>query len=527
MSSHVDPADLPEEPSPEVSPLRVLVALLVIVAVGAGGWLALRDVAETRTARAEARSLPDTWFAPYVDTTLTPTVAFQDRAANVARDVVLGFVVAGKGAAASCTPTWGTFHTLEGAATAIDLDRRVAQVRGQGGEAIPSFGGQANSELAVACKDEGELRSAYRAVIDRYEASTIDFDIEGAALSDRAANARRAKAVKALQDDIRSGGGRLAVWLTLPVTPEGLQPDALGVIRSMVQAKVDLAGVNVMAMDFGVPSAGKDMRGAVLSSLRATHRQLGAVLGRDLSATQLWGRLGATVMIGQNDVPEERFGVADARALVRFAREHGLARVSTWSLNRDVQCGATFPIIGTLSNVCSGVAQEPHEFGHTFSRLKGHARAKSAVVGDPAVLTVASGQVEDDPKRSPYPIWEPEQSYRAGYKVVWHQAVYVAKWFTQGQTPDAQTADPGQAPWRLIGPVLKTDRPPKLERLPPGTHPAWSAGKVFRAGDRVLHDGLPYRAKWYTQGDVPGKAGPDGTPSPWTPLFRVPGQPAP
>ena len=525
MSAPIDPAGLPDAPAPRLSPLRVVVALLVLAALGAGAFLGLRDVAETRVAEADAASRQATWFAPYVDATLTPTVAFQERATNPARDLVLGFVVAGKKAEQRCTPTWGTYETLDGAASAMDLDRRVAQVRGQGGDPIVSFGGQANDELASACDDPDELRSAYLSVIERYAADTVDFDIEGAALSDTAANARRAKAIKAIQDDVRAKKGRLAVWLTLPVTPDGLNPDALAVVRSMTSQGVDVAGVNVMAMDFGVPSAAKDMRAAVLSSLRATHGQVGALLGRDLSVSERWARIGATVMIGQNDVKGERFTTADARALVRFANEHGLARVSTWSLNRDVQCGATFPVIGTLSNLCSGVAQKPQEFTKTFARLRGTARAKSAVVTPTGALPSATGDLKDDPARSPYPIWRPEQPYREGYKVVWHQAVYVAKWYTQGDTPDAQNVEPGQAPWRLIGPVLSTDRAPEIPKLPAGTHPAWSVKKVFRAGDRVLYKGLPYRASWYTQGDVPGGTGPNGTPSPWTPLYRTPGEP--
>jgi chitinase len=526
VTAGLDPASLPDQPRPQLSPLRVLIALVLVAAVGTGGWFGLRDVAETRLAKADAASRHATWFAPYVDATLMPTVAFQDRSASPARDVALGFIVAGKGAQDRCTPTWGTYDTLDGAAARLDLDRRIAQVRGQGGDPIVSFGGQANSELAVACDDPDELRAAYRAVIDRYGVDTLDFDIEGGALADEAANARRAKAVKAIQDDVRARGGRLAVWLTLPVTAEGLNPDAIGVVRSMVAERVDVAGVNVMAMNFGARSAAKDMLGAVEGSLEATGRQLGALLGRDLTESQRWGRLGATVMIGQNDTDGERFTVAHARALVRFAREHGLARVSTWSLNRDVQCGSTFPVIGTHSNLCSGVAQRPGEFTRTFARLRGTARAKSAVVTSTHTLPSATGRTEDDPKRSPYPIWEPEKAYREGYKVVWHQAVYVAKWYTQGDTPDAQNLAAGQAPWRLLGPVLSTDRAPEIPKLPAGTHPAWRPSRVFRAGDRVLHEGLPYRASWYTQGDVPGEAGPNGTPSPWIPLYRVPGEPA-
>jgi chitinase len=133
--------------------------------------------------------------------------------------------------------------------------------------------------------------------------------------------------------------------------------------------------------------------------------------------------------------------------------------------------------------------------------------------------------VKDDPARSPYPIWVPEKAYREGYKVVWHQAVYVAKWYTVGTTPDAQNLDPGDAPWRLLGPVLSTDRPPAIPKLPKGTHPEWNEERTYRAGAKVLHEGLPYRASWFTQGDAPGEGGPAGSPSPWVPLFKEPGAP--
>jgi chitinase len=524
-----DPAILPEAPEPQLSAWRVLVALLMVAALGGGGFLVAREATSTDPALADAKPGSGPWFAPYVDVTLTPTYAFQDRAANPAKNVALGFVVAGRASDEQCTPTWGSYETLDGAATAMDLDRRVAQLRGQGGDPIVSFGGQANRELAVACSDPAELESAYRDVIERYSADTVDFDIEGAALADTAANERRAAVVKKIQDDVRGRRGRLAVWLTLPVTPEGLRPDALAVVTAMLDARVDLAGVNVMSMDFGVPSAGEDMRKAILSSVDATRDQISALFGRAgarLNSRNLWRKIGVTVMIGQNDVRGESVSVADAKAVAKYAADHGVGRVSTWSLNRDVQCGVTFPVLGTLSNTCSGVVQRPLQFTKTFSVLRGSVQASAAQVTEPDLLPEATTATRDDPARSPYPIWEPEQAYREGYKVVWHQAVYVAKWFSQGQTPDAANVEPSQSAWRLIGPVLRTDRAPQIEKLPPGTHPRWGAGTVYHAGDKILYDGLPYQAGWWTQGDVPGEPGRSGTISPWRPLYSIPGEPA-
>ncbi|HEV7774788.1 MAG TPA: hypothetical protein VGO48_16015, partial [Conexibacter sp.] len=150
--------------------------------------------------------------------------------------------------------------------------------------------------------------------------------------------------------------------------------------------------------------------------------------------------------------------------------------------------------------------------------LHGNPRAQAAAVTAPDLLPEATTATRDDPARSPYPIWQPEQAYHEGYKVVWHQAVYVAKWYSQGQTPDAENVAASDSLWRLVGPVLRTDHAPRIPKLPAGTYPAWSRTKVFRAGDRTLYKGLPYQASWYTQGDVPGATGPAGAPSPWKPL---------
>jgi chitinase len=126
------------------------------------------------------------WYAPYVDTTLTPQFHFEDPGDNPSDQVVLGFVVASdKG---TCEPSWGTHFSLDEAATKLDLDRRIARLRqrstgGQTGDVIVSFGGAINNELALRCDSVDALVSAYSAVIERYQLTTIDFDIEGAALA--------------------------------------------------------------------------------------------------------------------------------------------------------------------------------------------------------------------------------------------------------------------------------------------------------------------------------------------------------
>lgn len=503
-------------PGRRLSLLRVLVALCLLAGLGYGGYLGVRH------RLAPVAAIRSTWFAPYVDVTLSPAFPFQSTSADPARQAVLGFVVAAPGQ--PCTPSWGGAYTLAAAGQSLALGSRIAQLQRDGAQAIVSFGGQRHTSLDAGCTSTPRLAAAYRSVIGRYRLTTIDLDVEGAALGDFAASQRRAAAMAAVERAARASHRQLRVWLTLPVEPSGLQDNALSVIRLMLRDRVQLAGINLMTMDFSQPpAAGRSLLGQAESALTASHAQLASLLpryGLHLQPQQIWQWLGATVMIGQNDVRAERFTIADARGLTRFAARHHLGRVSMWSLNRDAQCGSSFPETGLLSNTCSGTAQPRLGFSRVFGRLRGQATAVPLTPGG----TVLPPRPDTRAADAPYPLWSPAASYQQGYKVVEDGEIYQAKWYNTGQDPAAQVQYSWQTPWELLGPVLPGDRAPHL-KLPAGTYPAWSIGSQYRAGDKVLYRGLPYQAKWVNQGVSPAGEAADPAGSPWRPLFRIPGEP--
>jgi chitinase len=460
------------------------------------------------------------WFAPYVDTTLAPLLQFQDPTASPPRSVVLGFVVADPHSA--CSPSWGGVYSLSAASDALDLDRRIARFRQQGGSATVSFGGQANTELAVSCNDTTRLAAAYRSVVTRYHLASIDLDIEGGALNDSASFARRAAAIRQVQAALAKSGKKLSVWLTLPVAPAGMPISAVQVVRAMLTARVAVAGVNVMTMDFGgsrPPS--QSMIAAVEESLTAASRQLAAVYraaGKNLGS-RVWSLIGVTPMVGQNDTASDQFTVESAQKLVAFVRNHGISRISMWSLNRDQPCGPNVVSQTTVMNSCSGIGQQPFAFSRLFA----------AGAEKPAKIHVVSPSLDrvvaDNPATSPYPIWRSSYGYARGYKVVWHGYVFQAKWWSQGVAPDTPVTHEWQTPWQVIGPVMPGEHPPVLRRLPAGTYPAWSGTATYQKGQRVLLDGLPYEAKWFTRGDPPQEQAANVWDSPWLPLFTIPGEP--
>jgi Uncharacterized protein contain chitin-binding domain type 3 len=504
-------------PDRQFSFRRLLVALVLVLLV------ALATAAGLLYRQAASQPSASPWFGGYVDVTATPSYQFESPGAGVSQsNVLLSFIVAQDN---SCTPSWGGYYTLDEAADELDLDRRIAQVGRSGRTAAVSFGGRDGTELAAACPDAESLAAAYKEVLERYDLSVIDLDIEGGALTDSASRARQAEAVGSLTAAAEAAGSHLSVWLTLPADSSGLTADGLGVVQEFLDAGVVPTGVNLMTMNFGDASADTDLPDLVGASLVSAHDQLLRLLvtsGTVVTPAHVWSMMGATVMIGQSDLAGEVLTTSDAEEIADLADDHDLARMSLWSLNRDYQCPANYADWATPSTSCSGVTQQDLQFSTIFSsRRSGSADAPSGVGTSPSAVPSASSATsdEDDPATSPYSIWNATTVYAESERVVWHHNVYVARWKNQGNEPDLiDHSSDQESPWRLVGPVLAGETPHPVPTLTPGALGSWDPDTVYHRGDRVMLGGTGYEAKWWTQGDSPEAAAVDADSSPWREL---------
>ncbi|HLL36614.1 MAG TPA: cellulose binding domain-containing protein [Streptomyces sp.] len=293
-------------------------------------------------------------FAPYVDTSLHPAFDLVAAAeATGVKDYNLAFVTDGGG----CTPKWGGVTDLANDAVA----GQIGALRAKGGDVRVSFGGAAGSELATACSSVDALAAAYGKVIDTYRLTKVDFDVEGGALPNTAANTRRAQAIAELQQRHPD----LNVSFTLPVMPEGLTQDGVSLLADARKNGVRIDTVNIMAMDYG-PAYSGDMGTYAEQAATATQAQIKSVLG--LSDSAAWKTVAVTPMIGVNDVTTEIFKVDDATQLVNFAKAKGIGWLSMWSGTRDKQCpgGAQNHADAT----CSSIVQEPFAFTKAFAAYK-------------------------------------------------------------------------------------------------------------------------------------------------------------
>lgn len=374
--------------------LVAISALLGVMAVtGRAGW---NPLAGTTTEPPQA----NLWFGGYVDVTLQPRYPFEHSQADGPATTVLAFVVADP--KRPCQPSWGSQYSLEQAKTSLDLDGAVRRARQNGDDVAVSFGGQLEKELAVACTDQEQLFRAYQSVVARYGLDTVDMDIEGDALTD-AAGSRRAEALARVQAARKEAGKPLQVWLTLPVSTSGLADEGKAAVRHMLQAGVELAGVNIMTMNLDTRLSGKSMLDSAVQAAESTKSQLAELYrgaNQNLDDAGLWQRIGLTPMVGENDTAGDVFDLQTAKGLNQFARDRGIGRISLWSLNRDTACRAAPS--GTkatrVSDSCSGIPQEPGAFARMLGA--GFTQKAQMVLRDPASPGSTGTPGTPDPRSS-------------------------------------------------------------------------------------------------------------------------------
>lgn len=336
-----------------------------IVADGRGGT-ATGSVTVTVSATVIPSAWPEQFYAPYVDMGLYPTYNLATAAQSTGiKYFTLAFIVADP----QNQPSWAGFseYAVNGGEFDLNMRSQVAAVRALGGDVMASFGGASGRELALAITDVDQLTAAYQTVIDAYGLTRLDFDIEGAALGDRASIDRRSQAIANLQANAAAAGKPLDVWFTLPVLPTGLTADGIYLLESALRYGVRIDGVNIMTMDYGdsaAPNPSGQMGEYAIAAANSLFDQLHTLYGTTRTDAQLWNMIGLTPMIGLNDVTTEKFDQEDAAQITAFAEQHGVGRISIWSLNRDKQ--APTGSLPYVDNEASSLVQEPFEFSKIF-----------------------------------------------------------------------------------------------------------------------------------------------------------------
>ena len=251
----------------------------------------------------------------------------------------LGFIVADTSQtnidSATNVPSWGgyTAYDVTNAYRLSDIE----EFRALGGDVIVSFGGQSGDELATYITNAAPLQQAYQYVIDTYNLSRIDFDIEGTPATDVPSINLRSGVIASLQTNAEALGKPLEVSFTLQVEPYGFDESQIYILQTALSSNVNISTVNIMAMDYGTSYSGS-MGDYGIAAATNVFNQLEGIYetnGTPKTDAQLWQMIGITPMIGQNDTPDEVTYQTNAQEIVGFAETNNVGMLGFWSLNRD------------------------------------------------------------------------------------------------------------------------------------------------------------------------------------------------
>ena len=298
------------------NPRRLGPARLVIGAAAATGLAAGGVLLASGASQAATTALPAHFSAPYLQISgSTAGDLAKDKSASADKYYTLAFLTPKSG----CTPEWEDNGDSLGAFT-----KQVSSLQSAGGNVLISFGGADGGELAQSCTSASKLEAAYANVVKTYSVNRLDFDIEGSVLDNGSANTRRDQALAALQKADPS----VQIDFTIPVDPDGLESDAVNLLKGAKSAGVKVSVVNIMTMDFG---DGQNPLKDAESAAPATEKQIHTVFGG--SSTTDWAMLGLTPIAGQND-DDENFTQSDAKTLESFAASHGVGELAFWEVDQ-------------------------------------------------------------------------------------------------------------------------------------------------------------------------------------------------
>lgn len=253
-----------------------------------------------------------------------------------------------------CNPKWDGSRPLTGG----NDQAKIKAIRAAGGDVMVSVGGWSGAKLGEKCSSASALAGAYQKVINAYGLKAIDIDIENTEWSDATVRQRVVDALKI----VKANNAGLKTVITFGTTTSG--PDATG--ADMIRRAAGSGLANdvwcIMPFDFGGGST--NMGALTTQAMEGLKARVKSAYG--YSDATAYARIGLSSMNGRTDDTGERVRVADFKAMLAYAQQHHIGRLTYWAVNRDRACGS-----GTDGDACSGVSQQPYDFLKVFAQYTG------------------------------------------------------------------------------------------------------------------------------------------------------------
>jgi chitinase len=256
-----------------------------------------------------------------------------------------------------CNPKWDGAGALTGGIDWAAIDA----VRAHGGDVVVTFGGSQGPFLEDACKSPAALAGAYQAVIDAYALKAIDIDVESPTFYRSAAH--RARVVDALKI-VQANNPSLKIYVTSGTVPTGPGEAMTDLIQKAASAGLNVTAWTGMPFDFESGYTGT-MAQATISASDGLQAVVAAAYGYDVLTA--YNHIGISSMNGRTEVAGETVSIEDWNAILSYAQNHHVGRLSFWSLNRDRSCDK----VNKDPSSCSGITQSPFDFTKILAAYPG------------------------------------------------------------------------------------------------------------------------------------------------------------
>jgi hypothetical protein len=307
------------------------------------------------------------WFAPFKDftydvnwTTTPPTPnLIPTEQGSGAKHFILAFIVSDQFATNKCSASWGgNSVSITGMGIGWGLSS-IAQLRALGGDVGISFGGENGVTLASACTSVDDLYAIYKNAIATYNPAILDFDIEGGAAGDTAANTRRFQALQKLQGDYPS----LKISLTLSTDINGMS--ALHLAQQAHDLGINIAYYNLMTMAwYSGKLPGQPISASIEAAVAAATTQLAGIY-TTLTTEQIHQMIRTTARLGI-DYDNSQFLISDVAPLVTAAQAGNWGGLSYWSMDVDSNSNCAKATPGKADAGCTGTTTVPYTYTKAF-----------------------------------------------------------------------------------------------------------------------------------------------------------------
>ena len=382
--------------------------------VAAGGVLAV----DANAGQVRPAASTGAYVAPYVDMSNSQETVLNTA---ISSDGLRGFTAA-FAIGVGCAQEWGDTLPIGGDPT---IGGEISTAKAAGATVIISSGGADGEPLSFTCTNQSTIDAGYRALLGDYGASSLDFDIEGAAIADTTGIDQTLQAMK----DIGA-----SYSITIPVLPSGLTNYGVELIQDAANMGVTIPTVNLMTMDYYEGDI--EMGQAAISAAEATLTQM-----RAINSSYSYANIGITPMIGTND-DGSTFTLADASTVASWAAQNGVGRLAFWSVDRDQSCGAAAAlkpatsIHPDASSTCSGVSQSTGAFTAAFLSAGSGSNPPPPTSSSPSASSTPTGGGGG----TCYAAWNSTTTYYDGAQVSYDGDNYTAIYLSTDVQPGSAIA---------------------------------------------------------------------------------------